>query len=259
MRVPLQSYGSIKTNVRTQQWVDFGDYKITRTNSNDRPVQSWTLSFHGWPIRNESMVVSNPKDIVTKGLPNIPDLRQDMVASMLQIMGGSWVGGDARDAALAYAPAVFVLQQAVDSMAQAKELGAQEEEAEEEEERKRKENLILLIIGVALMFVPIVGTEAAAALGLSNIARVIAVAGELGNAAFATYETVKDPASAIVNILGMLFGVGQIAKAERGAKGLRDVAQYRKGMAAGEISSLGRFFADGDSKVQTLLGKVCKL
>ncbi|KAK7732442.1 Glucan endo-1,3-alpha-glucosidase agn1 [Diaporthe eres] len=60
-------------------------------------------------------------------------------------------------------------------------------------------------------------------------------------------------------ILGMLFGVGQIAKAERGAKGLRGVAQYRKGMATDEISSLGRYFADGDSKVQTLLGKVCKL
>ncbi|KAG8163304.1 hypothetical protein KVR01_006601 [Diaporthe batatas] len=242
-----------------EDWVDFGDYKIHRTNNNDRPAQSWTLSFHGWPIRNESMVVNNPKDIVTKGLPNIPSLRQEMVASMLEIMGGSWAGGDSRDAALAYAPAVFMLQQAVDSMAQAKELGAQEEKTEEEEERKRKENLILLIIGVALMFVPVVGTEVAAALGLTNIARVIAVAGELGNAAFATYETVRDPASAIVNILGMLFGVGQIAKAERSATGIRGVAAWRKGMKSSEISSMGRFFADGDSKVQTLLGKVCKL
>jgi hypothetical protein len=44
-----------------------------------------------------------------------------------------------------------MLQQAVDSMEQAKELGQQEEEKEEEEERKRKENLILLIISVVLM------------------------------------------------------------------------------------------------------------
>lgn len=217
-----------------------------------------TLNFHGWPIRNESMVVNNPKDLVVKGLPNLPALRQDMVAALLQIMGGGWAGGDARDVLLAYSPAVFVLQQAVDSMEQAKELGAQEESAEEEEEEKKRENFILLLIEVALMFVPIVGTEVAVALGLSNVARVIAIAGELGNMATATYETVKDPASAIVNILGMLFGAGNIAKVARDAKGISSVAQFRKSMTPGEISSLGKIFQDGDSKVQDLLGKMCK-
>lgn len=132
-------------------WVSFGDYSIHRTNNNDRPATSWTLSFTGWPNKNESMVVTNPKDIVTKGLPNIPTLRSEMASTMLEILGGTWAGGDPSDGALAYAPAVFMLQQAVDSMAQAKELGAQEEKTEEEEERKRKENLILLIIGVVLM------------------------------------------------------------------------------------------------------------
>jgi hypothetical protein len=134
-----------------EDWVDFGDYKIQRTNYNTLPAAHWTLSFTGWPIKNESMVVQNPKDIVTKALPNIPGMRSDMETTLLEIMGGGWMGGDARDAALAYAPAVFMLQQAVDSMAQAKELGQEEEEEEEEEERKRKENFILLIISVVFM------------------------------------------------------------------------------------------------------------
>ena len=54
------------------------------------------------------------------------------------------------DAAEAYSTPVFMLMQAVDSMAQAKALGAQEEKAEEEEEKRRK-NFILLIVSVLLM------------------------------------------------------------------------------------------------------------
>lgn len=245
-------------------------------------MTSWTLKFTGWPIKNESMVVQNPKDIVTKGLPNIPDLRSDMETTLLEMIGGRWMGGDARDAALAYAPAVFMLQQAVDSMTQAKVLGQQEEKEEEEEERKRKENFILLIISVVFMvsvhqpaipcslvfnirankreqFVPMVGEGIAAGLGLSNLARIIAIAGELGNAALATYDTVKNPESAVVNMLGMLFGVGSIAKVSRDAKGLNQVASWRKGMKAGEITSLGKIFENGDSMVQSILGKVCKI
>jgi hypothetical protein len=174
---------------------------------------------------------------------------------MLQIIGDGWLGEDDRDAVLAYAQAVFILQKAVDIMAQTKELGTQEEKPEEKEERRWKENLILPSIGVALMFAPIVGMEAAAALGLNNIARLIAVVGELGNAAFATYETVRDPASAMVNILGIFFSVGNIAKAERDVKAIRGVAQYHMRMVSSEILCLGRFFADRDSKVQTLQRK----
>ncbi|KAL3462744.1 glycoside hydrolase superfamily [Aspergillus heterothallicus] len=242
-----------------EDWVDFGDYSIHRTNYGTLPAVHWTLSFTGWPIKNESMVVQNPKDIVTTALPNIPGMRSDMQTTLLEIMGGGWMGGDARDAALAYAPAVFMLQQAVDSMAQAKQLGQEEEEEEEEEERKRKENFILLIISVVFMFVPMVGEGIAAGLGLANLARIIAVAGELANAALATYDTVQDPASAVVNMLGLLFGVGSIAKASRNAKGLSEVANWRKGMKAGEITSLGKIFENGDTMVQSILGKVCKI
>ncbi|KAI0191619.1 hypothetical protein F4808DRAFT_476023 [Astrocystis sublimbata] len=242
-----------------EDWVDFGDYSLQRTDGTQRPPYSWTLRFHGWPKKNESMVVSNPKSIVTDGLPNIPKLRSDIQNTMLEIMAGSWTGGDPRDAALAYAPALFMLQQAVDSMAQAKELGKQEEKEEEEEERKRKANLILLIISVVLFFVPVVGQEVAAGLGFANLARIIAIAGELGNAALATYDTVNDPASAVVNILGGLFGVGGIVKASRDAKGIASIAKWRKGMKASEISSLGKIFQDGDTKIQSLLGKVCKI
>lgn len=65
------------------------------------------------------MAVNDPKDILSQWA--CPTSR-----NMLQIIGDGWLGEDDRDAALAYAPAVFILQQAVDIMAQTKELGAQE-------------------------------------------------------------------------------------------------------------------------------------
>ena len=60
-------------------------------------------------------------------------------------------------------------------------------------------------------------------------------------------------------MLGMLFGVGTIAKASRDAKGLASVAQWRKGMKTGEITSLGKIFQSEDEKLQSIVGKVCKL
>ena len=81
------------------EWVTFGDYSIHRTNNENSPPTSWTLKFTGWPVRNQSMVLQNPKDIVTKGLPDIPGMRSDMESTMLEIMGGTWVGGDPLDAA----------------------------------------------------------------------------------------------------------------------------------------------------------------
>jgi hypothetical protein len=133
------------------EWVELGDFSLTRMNFDATLELYWTWYFTGFPVKNESMKVQNPKSIVTKGLPNIPTLRSDMQKTKLEIIGGMYVGGDPRDAALAYAPTVFLMQQAVDGMKQAKEIGKQEEKDEAEDERKRKENFIMLIVSVILI------------------------------------------------------------------------------------------------------------
>ena len=81
--------------------------------------------------------------------------------------------------------------------------------------------------------------------------------GELGNAALSIYDTVQDPKSAVVNILGMLVGVGAIARASRDPAGIGSVANIRKGMSADDVSSLGSIFKANDDKLQGIL-KVCK-
>ncbi|GAB7357175.1 hypothetical protein MBLNU459_g8166t1 [Dothideomycetes sp. NU459] len=238
-------------------WVVLGDHEVDKSVVAPHASRKFEYKFSGYPIENSTMVVPNPKDLITKGLGSIPELRASMQATYLEIVLGLYTGGTTMDAAEAYSTPVFMLMQAVDGMAQAKALGAQEEKEEEEEEKRRK-NFILLIVSVVFMFVPVVGQEFALAAGLATLARTIAIAGELGNAALAIYDTVQDPKSAVVNILGMLIGVGSIAKVARTGEGLGDVAKLRRGMTATDVAGLGAIFKNSDDKLQNLV-KVCRV
>lgn len=131
-------------------WVVLGDHKVAKNVLERLSGHSIDFKFSGYPIENPDIVVPNPKDVITKGLGSIPELRESMQATYLEIVLGLYTGGTTMDAAEAFSMPVFMLMQAVDGMAQAKALGAQEEK-EEEEEEKRKKNFILLIVGVFLM------------------------------------------------------------------------------------------------------------
>lgn len=95
------------------------------------------------------------------------------------------------------------------------------------------------------------------AAGLATLARTIAIAGELGNTALAIYDTVQDPKAAIVNILGMLIGVGSIAKVARTGKDIGNVAKLRRGMTTADVAGLGSVFKNSDDKLQNII-KVCR-
>lgn len=131
-------------------WVVLGDHEVDKSVVVPRASRKFEYQFSGYPIENPDIVVPNPKDLITKGLGSIPDLRASMQATYLEIVLGLYTGGTTMDAAEAYSTPVFMLMQAIDGMAQAKALGAQEEEEEEEEEKRRK-NFIILIISVVLM------------------------------------------------------------------------------------------------------------
>lgn len=134
----------------TPDWVHFGNHEVDKTVFLGRGGANLKYNFSGYPVKKANMVVPNPKDVVTKALPNIPQLRKSMQATLIDIMLGNWVNGSTANAAQAYSMPVFMLVQAVDNMAQAKALGKKEEEIEAEEE-KRKKNFIVLIVSVVLM------------------------------------------------------------------------------------------------------------
>jgi hypothetical protein len=130
-------------------WIHLGPHTVTHdfTSASGRGSRKFHYDFTEYPIENTNMVVQNPKDIVTKALPCIPSLQTEMQATLFDIMLGNWANGTASDAAYAYSTPVFMLMQAVDSMAQAKALGEKEQKQEEEAER----NFIVMILSVVLL------------------------------------------------------------------------------------------------------------
>ncbi|KAG8623138.1 hypothetical protein KVT40_008114 [Elsinoe batatas] len=241
-----------------EDWVTIGTHSFRR-QAGVRPPVYRTYIFTDWPVKNASMTITNPKDIVAKAIPNIDGLRVEMAATLLELMAGNWPNGDTMDTVQAYAPSIFLLQSATDSMAQAKRTAEEAEKAAEEEERKRKQNLILLIVSVVLMFVPIIGTKVAAALGFATLARTIAITGELANLGLATYETVQSSENALINMLGMLLGLGAIPKVTRNGPGLSPVANWRKAMDSKTITSMGRMYSDNDRLLQTAATRICRM
>ena len=239
-------------------WVVFGDYTLERDVTQPHASRKYEFKFSGFPIQNSSMVVPNPKDIVTQGLGDISGLQNDLVNSGLDLAGGMWLNGSYLDPAQVYSAPIFILMQAVDGMAEAKQLGQQEEETEAEEERERRENLILTILSVVFMVVPFVGEEVALAAGLGSLAKAIAIAGELGNAALALFDSVQNPSSALMNVLGMLLGVGGFTKATRDGTGLAPLAALRKGMNPDDAKAFGKIFQDKDGLLQSIMKGACK-
>jgi hypothetical protein len=132
-------------------WVVFGKKTVAHDYFMGKGGRGYNYKFSGYPIPNPDMVVPNPKDLVTKGLGNIPELRLSMQATYLEIVLGLYNGGSTMDAVEAYSTPVFMLMQAVDSMAQAKALGVKEKDEEEEEKENKRKKFILLIVSVVLM------------------------------------------------------------------------------------------------------------
>lgn len=104
---------------------------------------------------------------------------------------------------------------------------------------------------------PVVGEEVASATGLASLARVISLVGELGNGALGVYDTVSNPKSAIVNMFGLLFGVGAVAKAARDGRGLAEIAALRRTLSPETISAMGKIFKEKNDILQVVLA-VCR-
>lgn len=90
------------------------------------------------------------------------------------------------------------------------------------------------------------GEEVATAAGFPSLARAIAVVGELENDVLSIFDTVKDPSSAVVNILGMLMCVVSITKVAR------------NGEEIGSVSKLRNMIEDNNDKLQKII-KACRL
>ena len=92
---------------------------------------------------------------------------------------------------------------------------------------------------------------------MATLARSIAIVGEIGQGALGIYDTVNNPESAIINIFGMLIGVGAITKVPRDAPGLTEVATLARSISPDMAANFGAIFKHNFDDLQTTM-KFCK-
>ncbi|KKA17641.1 hypothetical protein T310_8420, partial [Rasamsonia emersonii CBS 393.64] len=102
--------------------------------------------WNGYPQEADNINVPNPKDLLTKAVPSMQSLQDKIDATWMDLMLAEW-NGTALDAAQVLALPVAMVQQAVDSMAQVKQIGKTEEE-------QKKKELILDIVTAVVAVVP---------------------------------------------------------------------------------------------------------
>ncbi|PSK43627.1 THO complex subunit 3 [Elsinoe australis] len=240
----LNSYGVEKS------YIKFGDVKKGSSGNSCRAGKmNCEPTYRQWldrPMSADNYEVTNPKDIVTKALQGAENLKIQLQATSIDIQLGL-LRGSFDDALQVMSLPVLLTGQAVESMAQAKEIG--EDFAEEE-----KKNLALTIVSAVFCFVPFVGEAAAAAAGMTTLARLIALVGLTGNAALTIADVMENPRAAPMAILGMLLRRTPGGSAVRTLKGLSDLANIRRGLNAPKI---GAFFQKNDGLLQSAV-KACK-
>jgi hypothetical protein len=131
-------------------------------------------------------------------------------------------------------------------MEEAKEKGG---EIREEE----KKNLIITIISALLFLIPFVGEFAAMAAGAATVARMIAMAGMIGNAAFTIADVVANPENAAMAIMGLL-SAGRVRK----PRDFADLGAARRAQTKFDVSKMGTTFKKHDDSLQKVLGNCRK-
>jgi chitinase len=140
---------------------------------------------------------------------------------------------------------VFLVENAIEGIEQAKEL----EKEEEKEEAKEK---LLTILSVVFLIVPFLREAAAIAAGATTIARIIAIISAGANLGFSLETVIKNPEMAPFAVIDLL-SLGRL----RSPKDYADAAKFRSAMKDTDVTALGTKFATQDGMIQKII-RVCK-
>ncbi|RDW56893.1 pectin lyase fold factor [Coleophoma crateriformis] len=245
-------YNDLQTNYAiNQSWVTFGD--------TGGPVRSIGTCRYGadscgdgtdYRYRNipqsvskDKITVTNPKDVITKALPTISTLENTLLSRQLDVNLGQWTGAF-DDLVQTFSMPVFMIQQAVAAMASVKSIG-------EKEAKQKKIDLILEILGIALIFIPFLDEFTPELEALDGVFETIATA---GNVALGVQSIVSNPASAPMDILGLLTGPGVRTKDDFAKMGAA-----RRGLSDQDVTDIGTDFEKADKDFQNTVKPSCRI
>ncbi|KAF4980848.1 hypothetical protein FZEAL_3246 [Fusarium zealandicum] len=239
-----------------EDWVEFGDFKQnTEADAGcDQPRDPklpictpilYRLSVRGVPMLKDDFEIPDPKDIIKDVQGNLEEIRTGIAARFFDVVAGIWDGGNG-DVVQVLSVPIFLLEQAIESMEEAKKIGAEILE-------KEREAFILNILSAILFFIPFVGEFAAMAAGAATVARMIAMASLAGNAALSIAEIAGDPSNAGMAIMALL-SAGRVRK----PRDFIDLGKARRAQTSNGVKKMGPTFKKRDDSLQKVLGNCRK-
>ena len=184
---------------------------------------------HGFPVTQgyTKEDVLNPKDVVEDARGNLDSLGPDMGSVIDQLKKGIFPGSS-YDLVDALGLPIMMIDDAVDNMQQI------DDTVDEWDEAKRK-NILMAFLSAIFFFVPVIGQVVGTIATLSNIGRIIVLAGIAGNVAIGIHDIVDDPGNAPLAIFGLILeplAIFDLAK-------LSKAANVRRGMSPEDVKALG--------------------
>ncbi|KAJ6036601.1 Glycoside hydrolase family 71 [Penicillium herquei] len=209
--------------------------------------------WQGFPVPAQDINVTDPRDVMKKALPNIPNLQLSISLTQLSIASGGF-SGVIDDVVQSISTAVFTLSELVDRIYNVVDIG----EKVAAEEKKEK---ILEIIGGIFMVLPFLGPLSELGDFVEGFDSLLTLTGTVANEGYSIYNIVQDPDSAPVMILGMLLGfdtgaaVGKISDESLGAFEYDTIAASRRDMTSDEIKAFGRVFEAKMDQFDSIVSK----
>lgn len=180
-----------------QSWAQLGEW-VDEYSCPSQRCEAYSHKKVGVPMAADSYTVPNPKAIIEAALPNITTLAATIQATRWDVLLGQWSGSQ-DDVVQVVSTPVFMIQQAIDSMATVKSLG----KAQKDEDKK---NLIMEILSIVFVFIPFVG-ETIGLIGdvSAQLIRMIDLIGAASNEALSIVDVVLSGGNARKSFLNLSF------------------------------------------------------
>jgi putative lipoic acid-binding regulatory protein len=224
---------------------DHEDYDESQSQSHSKIQKRCArrgARFKGIPHGLDKYDVPNPKDVITKAMPNMQDLVIQLAAREVELAMGDY-NGTVSDTGQALSLPVFMMAESIEQMKQAKEKG---------KELKDKKDIEFLekVLGIVFMFLPFIDELGPELLLFEGIATGV---GFLGDTALAVKDIIEHPENAFMDVIGIVTEAAFL----RTGKGYKDAADLRRGMDSALIEKSGKTIKQLDDKLQDVLGKAC--
>jgi hypothetical protein len=203
-----------------------------------------TTTNYGKPWMKKDYTIDNPKDTVSKRLPNITAFHEnlDFTAGLANY---SLYSGDTSDVVDGASTLVFMVSSAVTSMSRVEDIG-------ENYEEQKIINAILWFVTGVLFLIPGL-EEGAEALELGTLAASLRLIGTAGDVGVSVYDVVNIKENGPATVLGILLAGAGALSMMKAPSGFANAAKARRAISATHIDALGTEVKGGMAQVEKLI------